>query len=393
MARRLGVWAILLGLAGCSKADEEQNPGDLLVKLAGSVQVPLSASRVKLFKAGKAGYGLTPAWQSCVKQGATDQSAVLPEGAVLVESTATCTGASYVTISTQEPIDLTAYASGSLRFTVEVSAVGQALELLVQDSKTKTSTALDLTKFGYDASKLAVPQAIMIPATEIATNGVDFAHLKRPFQVNLLCTGSACQAKFDAVEWAGAAASTQYAPVRAASLGLIQAGAGGWPGAGAVIAVSSKIGTYSVTIGFPGQSPAFLIAADPDSGYTYMAQIPPDTLNDSDVTDLTLNVDLATTLAAIAEFPGGNVDGPEYFEHANATEFAASFASQIRAYLELNPPAVADPLPLLEPVLGEASVIEALNSGRATEEKAPATVSAIIAANQATPPKFNVPVN
>ncbi len=394
MARYLAVWAIVVGLAGCGKAeDKADEPGDLFVKLAGTVQVPLSASRVKLFNAGKAGYDLAASWQSCVKLGATDHSAVLPEGAVLVESTATCTGVSYVTIATKDSLDLSGYANGSLRFTVEISAIGQSLELLLQDATTKTSVAVDLTGYGYNPSTLAVPQAIVIPASAIATNGVDFAHLRRPFQVNLRCTGSGCQAKFDAIEWAAAPGTTGYSGMRSASLGLIHAGAGGWPGAGAIIAVSTKTGTYSVTTAFPGTSPAFLIAADPDTGFTYMARIPPDTLNDEGVTDLALNVDLASTLAAMAEFPGGNADGPEFFEHPNPTEFAASFAAQIRAFLELYPPELADPLPLLEPVLAEPAVIGALNAGRTTAEKGPATVSAIISANQATPPKFNVPVN
>lgn len=384
--------ALLATFAGCEKAEKEEEPGDLFARLSGSVQVPGSASRLKLFKAGVAGYGLSAAWQSCVKDGNTDNSQVVPGGAVLVESTATCTGTSYVTIKAQESADVSSFAAGTLEFTVEVSALGQTLELLVQDAATLTSLVVDLSDFGYDSAKTAVPQAIKIPGTSLATNGVDLAHLKRPFQVNLRCSGSQCQAKFDDIQWVGAAAAEPKG-VRSASIGVLVATPGGWPPAGALLAVGTSAGTYSFKVALPPDAPSFLVAADPDTGANLLAYLPTETLSDDAETDLAVDVDLATTLAAMAQFPGGNPDAADYFVHETPTTFSNNLAGAFRAYLTANPPAAAEPLALLEPALADPAVVEALNGGRAAAGKGPVEAAAVVATNQATPPKFGVPVN
>lgn len=379
-------------LLGCGKAEKEDEQGELFARLSGSLQVPVSASRLKLFKAGVAGYGLSAIWQSCVKDGNTDNSQVIAGGAVLVESTATCTGTAYVAIKAQESADLSAFSAGTLEFTVEVSAVGQTLELLVQDAATLTSLAVDLSDFGFDPVKTAVPQAIRIPAASLATNGVDLAHLKRPFQVNLKCAGSQCQAKFDEIRWVGGAAADPKG-VRSASIGVLQALPGGWPAAGALLAVGTSAGTYSFKVALAPDTASFLVVADPDTGFNYVALIPTETLTDDAETDLAVNVDLATSLAAMAQFPGGNPDGADYFEHASPQAFTNELAGAFRAYLNANTPASADPLALLEPALADPAVAQALDAGRATVGKGPATADSIVQANQATPPKFDVAVN
>lgn len=396
MIPRLFVGILLAALVACDKSSDEAAPGDLFAKLSGTVQLPVAASRAKLFASGKAGFGLQVSWQSCVRPGETDKSQVIAGGAVLVESTASCTGSPYLTVSAPELIDLTAFAKGTLHFTVEVSAVGQSLELLVQDGTTKTSVGVDLSQYGFDATKTAVPQAVTVPGNLVATNGVDMAHLKRPFQVNLTCTGSDCQAKFDSIEWWGgeAIAAADTSPVRSGSIGLLTAKSGGWAPAGAVVAVTAASGAYSVQTTFPQTAPAFLIVADNDTGFNFLARIPPETLSDSEAVPLTVDVDLATTLAAMAEFPGGNVDAPDYFEHPKPAEFSKQLADAIRAYLEVKQPTSADPAALLPEVLQNPSVLQVLNAGRQAAGKSGETVaSQIVSANQAAPAKFGVPVN
>lgn len=382
---------LFVTLPACKKVEDEEE-SNLFVRLYGSIQLPESATRLKLFKAGVAGYGFSAAWQSCVKDGNTDNSQIIAGGAVLVESTATCTGTSYLTIKAQDSADVSAFSSGSLEFTVEVSAVGQTMEVLVQDAATLTSVVLDLSDFGFDPLTTSVPQAIKVPAGSLATNGVDLTHLKRPFQVNLKCSGSQCQAKFDEIHWVGGT-TEEPRGVRSASIGLIVATPGGWPPAGALLAVGTPTGTYSFKAALPPDAPSFLIAADPDTGANLVAFIPPETLSEDAETDLAVNVTLATTLAAMAQFPGGNPDSADYFVHPSPAAFHNDLRGAFQQYVNVNSPGKVDPLAMLEDALFDPVVEEVLNRGRAEAGKGLATPASIVATNQATPPQFAVPVN
>src|SRR5690349_11963935 len=123
---------LALGATAACRKEKDSNSGMLLANVSGTVQLPVSASRLMLYKKGNSGYSVSVAWETCAPQGQENKSKVIDGGAVLAESTNNCSGAQYVTVKATNSIDVSAFASGTLHFTVEVSNAGQGLQFLVQ---------------------------------------------------------------------------------------------------------------------------------------------------------------------------------------------------------------------------------------------------------------------
>lgn len=408
--RHVLVGVSLAALASaCSKPDHDSD-GLLIAQITGTAQQPLSASSVKLYKSGKAGYYLAASWESCAPQGAANKSAVIANGAVLIESTNNCSGAQYVTITAQDSIDLSAYAKGSLHFTIEASNAGQSFEFLVQDGTTKTTVPVDLGKYGFDATKTGVAQAVAIPGDAIVTNGIDMAHLKRPFQVNIKCGSGECQTKFDDIRWSGQTVTAKAAtevpttlalgimprpnrcktqicrPIRYAPIGVVRTSPTGWATSPGIVGVSTNEGAYGFPISIDGGGPAFLVAEDPDSGQNFIAEVPTDDLSENEAGDETVDIDLATTLAAMAQFPGGNEAGADFFEAADAA-FLPALIDALDQYFENHPPEAAEFAALLAAALADPAVAKVLNDGRAAVGKPAMDPNTIVASAKGTPPQ------
>ncbi len=394
--------AFTLGACGLFNTPKTSVPKETLLTIKGTSIVPSILAPLNLYSNGKYASGLSFGWVSCPSTGNQTKAS---STYIVIESMHNCAGEQYIYFEASPTMDLSDYANGSLSLTVETSNDQQNLKIFMQDDN-KASDPLDLSSFGYDATKASVLQTITIPIISlIGSKALDLKKIKRPLQINITCPHSECLTKINDIKLKIKKTKTALAmdgfkqylveklsqkqdlslasykpkycdpgPCRAVShapISFVQPSQSGWTATGTHLGSTGTTGDYNfsgyykdlIDSATSSGLPIYLALTDPNSGLTFISLIPSDKLEEENgEIILKLNIDFSTTALAQLDCPGGVTQDGSCTLRQKPSPYLELMYGDIDSFWQNHAPDSDDPLVLLEEIASDDKFAKDFNA-------------------------------
>lgn len=259
-------------------------------------------------------------WYTCY-QGANDTSVSIVNGQFMLESTNNCSSAQYVYFYAPSPVDMKAYAQGTIQFKIQVNNASQHFTLIVQDAQA-VEASVNLANYGYDSNNVSVEQLISVPVT--ALTGPNLSQMVRLFQLNATCNTSDCYTTLSNIRWVPPATLPGAAPYATsarriprcdpgpcrglprARVGVMQASQNGWTAVPADSTTTDAEGYYTLRIEaslLVNGGPFFIGATNADGTATLLSTLPGGSWKAG--ASFGVDVDRSTTAVGMMVCPNG----------------------------------------------------------------------------------------
>ena len=365
--------SLMLTLFSCSK--KKAGTGDSrppILSLAGMAALPAPFAVYEIFDSAQGYAGISRF--SCPAQA---NGSLLQGPTLILQTMNNCSDKQWIYFYQTNPVDLSAYAQGSIELRLEATGGDMSISAQIEDDATKVSDAVDLASVGFDKSKSGLEQKVVIPVASFGKSSVDLSKLKRLLQLDVTCASTNCYLSLFSIRWLGplkassAFTATQHCDPFAchalhhATYRVYQPTSNGWTATTAGAGITGDDGTYETLLTrsqidalTADGRPLLLAMAEDGALFTFSVVFSSDDLAGDSIV---LDTSLASTIAEKLVCPGGRFPPPTgAYCYTPTTAERSDLQNAIDAYLSAHPVSTVDLVAIAQGAIADSTVAASL---------------------------------